>query len=120
MTSYHSKKEETCLAWQSSLALQVEANRACTVMRLGGIMENHVWGDICINYFIQKTVGVILGVISDIRISKWFFEFDLKKTNRKAKYNLVLNMYCIGFFCGLLKNNHSRDPPLKDFSKEIF
>ena len=83
-------------------------------------MENHVWGDICINYFIQKTVGVILGVISDIRISKWFFEFDLKKTNRKAKYNLVLNMYCIGFFCGLLKNNHSRDPPLKDFSKEIF
>lgn len=83
-------------------------------------MENHVWGDICINHFMQKTVGAVLGVINGITISKRFFEFDLKKTNRKAKYNLVLNMYCIGFFCCLLKNNHSRDPPLKDFSKEIF
>lgn len=70
-------------------------------------MENHVWGDICINYFVQETVGAVLGVINTIRN----FDYDLRKTNRKAKYNLVLNMYCIGFFCGLLKNNHSRGPP---------
>lgn len=78
-------------------------------------MENHVWGEVRIIGVIRKTVGAVLGVINTIRN----FDYDLKKTNRKAKYNLVLNMYCIGFFCGLLNNDHCRDPPLKFLSKKF-
>lgn len=108
------------MAWQSSLAFQVEAQSACTVMRLGEIMENHVsWGENHIKDFIWKTVGAVLGVINAIK-SLRFFHYILRKTNRKAKYDLVFNMYCIGFFCSLLRNNHSRDPPLKDSIKKIF
>lgn len=97
-----------------------KAQSACTVMRLGDIMENHVsWGEVHIKKFIWKTVGAVLGVINVIK-SKRSFSYILRKTNRKAKYNLVFNMYCIGFFCSQLRDNHSRDPPLKDSIKKIF
>ena len=88
-------------------------------MRLGGIMEIHVWGEICITKFIWKAVGAVLGVIKENGNNRRFFQV-LEKTNREAKYDLVLNMICIGFFCSLVKGNHSRAPPLKDLNKKFF
>ena len=76
-------------------------------------MEIHVWGAIRITKFIWKAVGAVLGVIKENGNKRRFFQV-LEKTNREAKYNLVLNMNCIGFFCGWVKGNHSRAPPLKD------
>ena len=47
------------MAWQSSLALQVEADDACTAMRLGERMENHVWGISGNFYTARNAMGAV-------------------------------------------------------------
>ena len=107
------------MAWQSSLALQVEADDACTAMRLGERMENHVWGISSIFYTARNAMGAVLySKARDLR-NKQILYYKLKiNTNRKAKYKPIFIRYCVGFFHIGIEKYGARAPPLHDFFKQ--
>ena len=104
------------MAWQSSLALQVEADDACTAMRLGERMENHVRGIFSEFYAARNAMGAVLYSKSRDSRNKQIFKYKLKRnTNRKAKYKPIFIRYCVGFFRIGIEKNGARAPPLHDF-----
>lgn len=113
------EQEETSLAWQSSLALQVEADDACTAMRLGERMGNHVWG-ISSNFnTARNAMGAVLYSKAGASRNKKIFKYKSKRnTNRKAKYKPIFIRYCVGFFSIGIKTYGARAPPLHDFFTE--
>lgn len=98
------------MAWQSSLALQVEADDACTAMRLGERMENHVWGISGNFYTARNATGTVLYSKARDSRNKQILYYELKiNTNRKAKYKPIFIRYCIGFFCLIGKFFHKKN-----------
>lgn len=109
------------MAWQFSLALKVEADDACTAMRLGERMTNHVWGIFSELYAARNAMGTVLYSEARDSKNKKNFNYKLKRnTSRKAKYKPIFTRYCIGFFCIAIVVYQPRAPPLHDFlQKEI-
>lgn len=104
------------MAWQSSLALQVEADDACTAMRLGERMENHVWGISSNFYTARNAMGAFLYSEARNSRNKQILYYELKiNTNRKAKYKPIFIRYCVGFFRIGVEKYGARAPPLHDF-----
>lgn len=107
------------MAWQFSLALQVEADGACTAMRLGERMTNHVWGIFSELYAARNAMGTVLYSEARDSKNKKIFNYKLKRnTSRKAKYKPIFTRYCIGFFCIAIVVYQPRAPPLHDFFTE--
>lgn len=104
------------MAWQSSLALQVEADDACTAMRLGERMENHVWGISGNFYTARNAMGAVLYSKARDSRNKQILYYKLKiNTNRKAKYKPIFIRCCVGFFRIGIEKYGARAPPLHDF-----
>lgn len=99
--------------------MQVEADDACTAMRLGERMKNHVWGIFCEFYISRNAMGTVLYSKAKVSENKQIFNYESKSnTNRKANYKPIFIRYCVGFFCIAIEAYGARAPPLHDFFAE--
>lgn len=92
------------------------ANDACTAMRLGERMTNHVWGIFDVLYIARNAMGTVL--YSNVRSTRKkhnFKEESKRNTDRKAKHKPIFIRDCIGFFCNAIIDDQARSPPSSRF-----